>query len=249
MKSTEAARSQRWRDALAALEQEAADGVALSRAQLEVLAGRAPESLLDPPPAELISDKAAVYVCRDFAPPGFPAWFIERARDGLIPSMVNDAESGEMRAHPMRTAHVSGLWGPRYDVLTAIVQERAARLTRIPVTGHEVPNVISYEVGQHFGYHVDYIDPDTPGFQEELRTVGQRVVTIVTYLNDDFDGAPTDFPLLNIAFRGKPGEAVAFSNVRVDGAPEPLTQHAGLPPTRGRKWVLSQWLRNRPLRR
>jgi prolyl 4-hydroxylase len=247
--STDAAKAQRWREALAALEREAADGLVLAREQLRVLAGRAPADLLEPPPAQLTSDKAAVYVCRDFAPPGFSEWFIERARDGLIPSVVNDAATGEARLHPMRTALVCGLGGERYDVLTAIMQERAARLSKIPVAGHEAPNVISYEVGQHFSYHVDYVDPAAPGFQQELRTLGQRVVTIVTYLNDEFEGAPTDFPLLNIAFRGKPGEAIAFSNVRADGAPEPLTQHAGLPPTKGRKWVLSQWLRNKPLPR
>jgi hypothetical protein len=27
--------------------------------------------------------------------------------------------------------------------------------------------------------------------------------------------------------------------------PDPLTLHAGLPPTRGHKWVLSQWVRDR----
>jgi hypothetical protein len=31
-----------------------------------------------------------------------------------------------------------------------------------------------------------------------------------------------------------------------DGSPDYNTRHAGLPPTSGRKWVLSQWIRTKP---
>jgi hypothetical protein len=72
------------------------------------------------------------------------------------------------------------------------------------------------------------------------------VVTLVTYLNDDFTGAATSFPTLNIQFRGGVGDAIVFANVHPDGTPDRTTAHAGLPPDSGRKWVLSQWLRDRP---
>ena len=35
-------------------------------------------------------------------------------------------------------------------------------------------------------------------------------------------------------------------NVDAEGTPDPRTLHAGLPPTAGEKWVLSQWVRTRP---
>jgi hypothetical protein len=37
-----------------------------------------------------------------------------------------------------------------------------------------------------------------------------------------------------------------FANVdAATRAPDPLTLHAGLPPTRGEKWIFSQWIRDR----
>jgi hypothetical protein len=130
-------------------------------------------------------------------------------------------------------------------MVLAVMQTRAARLSNLPIEQHEPPSVISYLPGQQFGLHADFIEPNTPGFERELNTLGQRVATIVTYLNDDFEGAATRFPRLGIEFRGGVGDAIAFSNVRSDGQPARNTVHAGLPPTSGRKWVLSQWLRDR----
>ena len=42
-----------------------------------------------------------------------------------------------------------------------------------------------------------------------------------------------------------PGEALFWANVTPDGRPDSSTLHAGLPPTSGEKWTLSQWCRNR----
>jgi hypothetical protein len=37
-----------------------------------------------------------------------------------------------------------------------------------------------------------------------------------------------------------------FFNVLPSGEPDYLTVHAGLPPRTGVKWLLSQWIRDRP---
>ena len=36
-----------------------------------------------------------------------------------------------------------------------------------------------------------------------------------------------------------------FANVDLNGAPDRLTLHTGCSPTRGEKWLLSQWIRDR----
>ncbi len=56
----------------------------------------------------------------------------------------------------------------------------------------------------------------------------------------------TGFAKFSTQFRGQPGAALIFDNVLADGAGDPLTLHAGLPPTAGEKWLLSQWIRERP---
>lgn len=254
-----AAHAQRWDEALDLAARAASAGDAAALAQLAILAGDGattdpgrlrqaidPNALITPSPLERISNGAAIAVSRGFATPAVCAWMVERARSHLQPSMVNDSASGQLRQHPMRTAHNCAFGPPDRDLIVALLQARAAKLTGIPVVMHEAPNVISYEPGQQFGLHVDYVDPQNPLFQRELKALGQRTTTVVTYLNDDFDDAPTHFPALKLNVRGGTGDAIAWSNVLPDGSPDINTVHAGLPPTRGRKWLLSQWLRNRP---
>jgi prolyl 4-hydroxylase len=254
-----AAHAQRWEEALDLAARAATAGDLAALAQLATLAGDRDASdakslraaidhvaLITPPPLERLSNDAGIAASRGFATPEMCHWMMERAQSRLEPSMVNDASTGQMRQHPMRTAYTCAFGPPDRDLVLAALQARAANLTGVPVVMHEAPNVISYEPGQQFGLHVDFVDPNNTLFARELEVLGQRTATVVTYLNDDFDDAPTHFPALKLNVRGGIGDAIAWSNVRPDGTPDTNTVHAGMPPTRGRKWVLSQWLRNRP---
>jgi prolyl 4-hydroxylase len=240
----DAAYEDRWDEAFALLRSAAAAGDAFARAQLEVLNQSDSETLLQPPPMERIHDVSSVFVCREFAPPAVCDWLIEQARPRLGAAYIHNALTGMQEVDHSRTATTTGI---QCDFIAAVMQERAARRTRVPVAQHERPTIISYEVGQKFEHHYDFVNPDGPGAMMELLSWGQRTITIVTYLNTDFEGAHTDFPLLNIQFRGGKGDAILFSNVAPNGAPDKNTFHAGLPPTAGRKWVLSQWIRNQPV--
>jgi prolyl 4-hydroxylase len=79
-----------------------------------------------------------------------------------------------------------------------------------------------------------------------MQRKGQRIKTCLVYLNDDLEGGETDFPRLKIRFRGHTGEALIFDNVTSAGTGDMNTMHTGLPPTRGEKWLLSQWIRSKP---
>lgn len=204
------------------------------------------DALLKPPLTRPLSRDPLIIWAQGFVPPHLTDWFIRRASGRLSRGQVNDAQSGEVRADPMRTATVAPFTILERDLIVVLMQERAARMTQIPIACHEPPNVISYEPGQQYKLHFDFLDPQVPQFRGELSIFGQRVYTLVTYLNDDFDGADTFFPRAGLRFRGKPGDLVLFRNVLTDGSPDERTLHAGLPPERGRKWVLSQWLRDRP---
>jgi prolyl 4-hydroxylase len=235
-------RPQSWADALGLLAQAAEAGEEGAERQLELVSQAPLDVLLTPPRVERLTDVAAIAACPGFLPPGFADWLIDRARDRLVAASVNQAGDAQI----VRSA-LDFAFGPRQrDLVLAIIQERAARLVNVPVDCHEPPNIISYEPGQEFGLHVDYIDPRVPEFQPELESMGQRTVTIVTYLNTDFEGAETRFPEADVTFRGGVGDAVVFVNVLPDGTPDYNTRHCGLPPTRGRKWVLSQWIRSKP---
>lgn len=205
------------------------------------------EAFFKPPLLTRLSSISSIGACQGFIPAPFCDWLVERARDRLAPATVNDTVTGEQGPHPMRTATTCAFGPFDRDLIVCALQERAARLCQVPVAQHEAPNVISYLPGQQFALHSDFVEPSVPGFADELRIIGQRILTFVTYLNDDFEGAPTHFPALKLDFRGGKGDAVVFSNVLPDGAPHRNTIHAGMPPTSGRKWVLSQWIRSKPM--
>jgi len=250
-------RSRDWNAAFDLLLSAAQLGEISAQGQLRVLsgadgsdwaamrAGLDVEALLTPPPLNRLSQQAMIGASVGFAPQRFCAWLISRAQDRLEPAFVNDAGTGRMVINERRTATHFTLGVLERDLVVAVLQERAARLTQVAVERHEAPTVISYLPGQRFDLHADFIDPNVPGFQDELRVMGQRIVTLVTYLNDDFTGAATSFPALKVDFRGGIGDAVVFANVLPDGQPDRNTVHAGLPPQTGRKWVLSQWLRGK----
>ena len=46
--------------------------------------------------------------------------------------------------------------------------------------------------------------------------------------------------------RGRLGEALYFRNLTDEGAPDERTTHEGVSPTRGEKWLLSLFIRDKP---
>jgi len=191
---------------------------------------------------------ARVGAVRGFALPGFAEWFIERSQGQLVRGLAGD-QYGGVQVQEARTAlaHIFKMLDS--DLVIAAMQQRAAKLTGLPVDHHEPPQAISYVVGQKHDSHYDFLDPQDAA--AVLDKMGQRVTSILTYLTTDFEGGATRFPLIGLEFKGKNrGDAIVFSNVTPYGDPDTRTLHAGLPPTSGRKWVLAQALRNRvqPLR-
>jgi prolyl 4-hydroxylase len=239
-----------WQRAFAYLNQAADAGDADAQAQRSLLLNPANavdlNALLTPPPLERLSQDAMIGVYRGFVPKGFCAWIIEQGRDRLVPSTVGNFAGGGYQMSAARTATTAPFGPIKRDMIVAVLQERAARACGVPVTHHEAPNLISYEVGQRFNAHFDFLPPNQPGMRAELEALGQRTTTFITYLNDGFEGAATQFPTLGFEFHGESGDALFFSNVLPDGSPDRRTLHAGLPPATGRKWVLSQWLRSKP---
>ena len=131
-------------------------------------------------------------------------------------------------------------------MIISLVRARIAAIAGLPIDALEPLGVLNYQVGQAFTPHYDAFDTALPGHAADVIRRGQRVATFLGYLSDDFEGGETDFPTLGLRFRGKPGDGIFFQNVDAYGRPDLRTLHAGLPPTRGEKWLLSQFLRNQP---
>lgn len=69
----------------------------------------------------------------------------------------------------------------------------------------------------------------------------KRLKTVIVYLNDDFEGGETHFPNLNLKFKPRKGDAVAFDTYNLLGQCDTRALHEGLPVTRGVKNICTFW--------
>ena len=165
----------------------------------------------------------------------------------MTPATVFDPATGALIENPVRSNSAVLLMFGQMDVVSEILRTRIAMATRVPVRVFEPAQILRYEVGQEFVSHVDYLDPDSAAYGEELARQGQRIATFLIYLSADYEGGETVFPNIGLRYRGRTGDALFWANLDPQQRPDLLTRHAGLPPTSGEKWVFSQWIRERPL--
>jgi hypothetical protein len=186
-----------------------------------------------------------VAVIENFIPPVFCDWIIQRARPKLQAARVKDPLQGGSREVDYRSNSGAGFSLIESDLILQMVNGRIADAIRIPLSHQEPTNVLHYKPGEEYRPHFDFITPSEQHAME-LQTTGQRSTTFLIYLNDDFEGGETEFPRLDWRFKGKAGDALMFWNVNPSGEPDLNTQHAGLPPTSGEKWLFSKWVRANP---
>lgn len=205
------------------------------------LTPRRRESLLDSPRMGLVEDFAAPEMCD---------WLIARARARLKPAKVTDRATGQSSVSYARTGSSCLFRRPDSDLIIAILRARIAEVIETCVDALEIPTVLHYSEGQEFAPHYDItVDPAAPDYTEKLaKGAQQRVATFLLYLNDEYEGGETEFPALGKRWNGQKGEGLYFWNVLPNGALDEGTLHAGLPVTRGEKWLFSQWINGQTVR-
>lgn len=237
---------QSWPAAWAFLTRAAAGGDVLAQAQLDILGTPGEvDAWLAPPAGAVRFETPRVMTFEGFVAPAVCAWIIERARPRLEAARVKNPERGGANTDAYRSNTGMGFSVVDTDVVLQLVHARMAAAMGSTVANQEPTNVLHYEPGQQYRPHFDFLDPGAAHFHRELAALGQRVATFLIYLNDDFDDGETAFLKLDWSFKGRTGDALLFWNVTPDGRPDPLTLHAGTPPSRGEKWLLSKWIRSR----
>jgi hypothetical protein len=179
----------------------------------------------------LLSADECIYVALKGLPLLRPARIVDRA--------------GESTLDPMRTNETAKFGLLEADVVLQSIDLRVAAALGHPAENGEGLALLRYQVGQEYLPHCDWIDPQREATRADLDRWGQRVATCVVYLNEGFEGGATAFPELGLEFSGGVGDAFVWDNVRPDGSVDPLTRHAGRPPTQGMKYLLSKWMRDR----
>lgn len=204
------------------------------------------DRLFECPERKTVRDVPRIRLIEGFASHAESAWVMDASRDRLARATIFDRETGGLVEDPARSNSAVTLMFGEMDVITEVLRTRISAATRVPVGAFEPAQILRYQVGQEFVAHHDFLDAAKPGFREELAGHGQRIATFLIYLNEDYEGGETAFPAIGLRYRGRTGNALFWANLDREGKPDPLTLHAGLPPTSGEKWIFSQWIRERP---
>jgi prolyl 4-hydroxylase len=257
-------------DALASLIVAAERGFAHAQAQLEILAapldahepldkhnlpaarnwrelGRKVDlaAWRTPPASTSLSESPLIRSYREFLSEPVCRWFIDRARGRLSRALVYEAVRREVMARPTRTNTAAAFNLLETDLVCVLAQLRMAACLEIPFRQFEPVTVLHYDEGEEITDHFDFVDPNLPTYAQEVAQLGQRIVTFLVYLNDDYGGGETAFPRLGISHKGRRGEGLFFVNALPDGGADVRTLHAGRTPVDGEKWIISQFVRNR----
>ena len=238
----------------------AGQGSARAQGQLRVLAGDAAPATddwkglaaqvdLDPwlAPARksVLSEAPRIRLLPGFLPRAACDWLIGIGRGRVVSAGVYDAETGKPAPAETRSNSTFELVPREVDVIAVLTRAKIAAVVGVPNNALEVTQLLHYAVGQRFERHYDYLDVAQPGLAREAAEHGQRIATVLVYLNADYEGGATEFSRADVTVKGDVGDGLMFANVDREGAPDPLTLHRGAPPTSGEKWLLSQWVRDR----
>ena len=167
---------------------------------------------------------------------------IELSRGKLARSSVVNNETGAYDIHPHRTS--TGTYFNRGEnELIRRIEARIADLVQFPEENGEPIQILHYEPGGEYKPHFDYFDPKQPGNEQVLKQGGQRVATLVMYLNDVEAGGSTVFPEVGIDVLPRRGNAVYFAYCTEAGALDARSLHGGSPVGAGEKWIATKWIR------
>ncbi|HLL10944.1 MAG TPA: 2OG-Fe(II) oxygenase [Rubrivivax sp.] len=158
----------------------------------------------------------------------------------LARSETVDNATGGSEVNAARTS--DGMFFERGEApLIARIEARIGELLRWPVDHGEGLQILRYRPGAEYRPHHDYFDPAHSGTARILQRGGQRVATVVMYLNTPRAGGGTTFPDVGLEVAPLRGNAVFFSYDRAH--PSTKTLHGGAPVEDGEKWVATKWLR------
>jgi hypothetical protein len=164
----------------------------------------------------------------------------------LQPSRSVDPD-GTWHLNQIRTSHDFQFLPEHEELYLKLLQLRLANAAALPVKNAEPLILLRYQPGQEYKAHRDYLPPSRY-VALEAGGAGQRLRTVIAYLNVPEAGGETAFPMLGQTIKPQLGHVLRFDNVDGDGRINENSLHAGLPVKQGLKWICTLWIRQNALR-
>lgn len=160
-------------------------------------------------------------------------------------TVVSRALDGSLRHHrsPARVSETASQEWFTTDLTRAIrsLEKRLSCLLDRPTDRFEPWQAVRYRRGGRFGFHND------AGYWAG-EPAGEREITVLLYLQAPDQGGGTHFRDLNVMVAASAGRLVVWNNLLADGTCNPRMVHAGVPVRKGRKCIITTWIRQRPVR-
>ncbi|XWV24628.1 mg709 protein [Tupanvirus deep ocean] len=182
------------------------------------------------------------FVLQHFITPDQCKKIIEYANDKLFDSEVIGGKHKNIR-------NSQQCWIPKNSPLVKSMFDKVSKMFSIPVDNAEDLQVVRYLPGQYYNEHHDACCDDNDKCLDFVKKGGQRMLTVLIYLNNEFDEGYTYFKNLNLKVKPPTGDAIVFFPLaRGTNKCHPLALHAGMPVTKGEKWVANLWFRESTFR-
>lgn len=192
---------------------------------------------------EKICDSPEIYFCKDFLSDAECDSIIESGKNSLRRSTVVDANSSNNLLDDRRSSLGTFITKKREPAAASKLRSLAEQVTGIPQKNGEDLQLLYYSIGAEYQPHFDFFDPRTSGGAFHYNRGGQRVATLVAYLNTPISGGETIFPKAGVKVVPIKGSAVLFYNVNKQNRPDPNSLHGGAPVLAGEKWIVTLWMR------
>ena len=193
----------------------------------------------------MFSSNPILYVVDDFLSNDECNAFIDASSGKLEESTVVSAEK-EIK-HKNRTSKNCWIAHDANDQVHE-VSKRLSILVQMPIRNAEQYQLVFYKVGAEYKPHYDAFNYETDIGKKYWEPGGQRMITVIAYLNDVEDGGGTNFPNLGVTIPAKKGNVLVFHNAlestsTIHPKVNPQSLHAGMPVIKGEKWMVNLWFR------
>jgi prolyl 4-hydroxylase len=163
--------------------------------------------------------------------------------DKATPLFTRSGVVGTSAPDASRTSETA--WIDKTDPVARKVFDKVLEMTGKPFENCENLQVVRYEPGTYYKAHHDSCCDDSDGCRGFGEEGGQRVATLLVYLNSEFTDGETHFPDHgDLKLKPDPGSAIFFRPLARDcDKCHPKALHAGLPISSGTKYVCNVWVR------
>jgi len=172
--------------------------------------------------------------------------FQEISTDFMQRSLVSsiDADKEKKGALDKRRTSRNCWVKHNHSNITLSVAKRISELVQMPLENAESFQVLHYSSSQEYQPHMDTFDPKTDLGKSYLGKSGQRVITVLGYLNDVDKGGETSFPNVEKMITPALGKIAVFHDCyEGTDTPHPNSFHGACPVLSGEKWAFNLWYR------